>query len=321
MPVDERDGDAHLFREAEALFAEFVRNANDLGHDPRTVRAALERVADASRPASHDAAAHVAARRTDARFAPEPDDADDDAPTGMHALPASTPAARRAEAPRVAPPAARWDDADTARGVVSDAADDSLDAVPAVLLTRRRSTHPPPPRARLEEALRDVAVRAPSSDEPLYVPPSPRGLTTQRREARAVVPEVARVAPPARPAAERGEDGEMPPRELERWLADMAALRRWGHEAQVRGELDKLRARYPNDLLLARRVAEFHLEAGEDAAAMDVLFALAGQLFARRNVEGMRAALEQVLVLDPGNERAGRLLALLVRRASEPSPR
>ena len=55
--------------------------------------------------------------------------------------------------------------------------------------------------------------------------------------------------------------------------------------------------------------------------ATDTRDALAGQLFARRNVEGMRAALEQVLVLDPGNERAGRLLALLVRRASEPSPR
>jgi hypothetical protein len=114
----------------------------------------------------------------------------------------------------------------------------------------------------------------------------------------------------------------MPPRELERLLADMRALLRWGHDAQVRDELAKLRVRYPGDLLLARRVAELHLEAGQHDAAMDVLFALAGQLFARRNVEGMRAALEQVRVLDPRNERAARLLALLARRDSElPPPR
>jgi hypothetical protein len=175
---------------------------------------------------------------------------------------------------------------------------------------------------RLDEALRDAEVRAPAADDARDVPPSPRGLTTQRREAREVVPDVASVAPPPRPAAERGEDGEMPPRELERLLADMRALLRWGHDAQVRDELARLRARYPDDLLLARRVAEFHLESGQNEAAMDVLFALAGQLFARRNVEGMRAAVEQVLVLDPRNERARRLLALLARRDSElPPPR
>jgi len=311
MPGDARDRDAEIVDEAEAIFADFVRHANQLAHDPRTVRAALQVVA----------AAAGEARDADLD---EPPREDDDAPTGRHAIPRPpTPSAEATSArtPSTSPTpgeaarasSARWDDVETSPGNVADA--------PPVGLRTQRASSASPAR-RVAEALRDAEVRAPRADEELYVPPSPRGLTTQRRESREVVPDVARVAPPARPAAERGEDGEMPPRELERVLSDMAALLRWGHAAQVRDELARLRARHPDDLLLARRVAEFHLEAGQHDAAMEVLFALAGQLFARRNVEGMRAALEQVRVLDPHNERAARLLALLARRDSElPPPR
>jgi hypothetical protein len=300
MAGDARERDAQLVDEAEAIFAEFVRNANQLAHDPRTVRAALQAVAAA------------AGEGRDAEAEPARDGArDDDAPTGRHTIP-RPPSVTRAES---AARSARWDDVETSPGPASE-------AVPALPRPRPQAALPPAPRVRLDEALRDAEVRAPAADDARDVPPSPRGLTTQRREAREVVPDVASVAPPPRPAAERGEDGEMPPRELERLLADMRALLRWGHDAQVRDELARLRARYPDDLLLARRVAEFHLESGQNEAAMDVLFALAGQLFARRNVEGMRAAVEQVLVLDPRNERARRLLALLARRDSElPPPR
>ena len=49
-------------------------------------------------------------------------------------------------------------------------------------------------------------------------------------------------------------------------------------------------------------------------AAKECLFRLARGLFERRNVHGMRAALEQVLVLDERDPRAHRLLALLERR-------
>jgi hypothetical protein len=308
MAGDPRDRDAQIFVEAESVFAEFVRNANQLSHDPRTVRAALQAVAAAAGEA-RAAEGEDEDARSETR--------DDDAPTGRHVLPRPEGGpARRAALEARGMPAARWDDAETSPGPTSD-------EVPSLPLTRRRPTVPPAPpsvRTRLDAALRETDVRRPGSDEELYVPSSSRGLTTQRREARDVVPDVARVGPPARPAAERGEDGEIPPRELERLLADMHALLRWGHAAQVRDELTKLRARHPDDLLLARRVAEFHLEAGQNDAAMDVLFALAGQLFARRNVEGMRAAIEQVRVLDPRNERARRLLALLARRDSELPP-
>jgi hypothetical protein len=45
-----------------------------------------------------------------------------------------------------------------------------------------------------------------------------------------------------------------------------------------------------------------------------MLFLLAGRLFERRNVSGMRQALEQVLVLDPTHRRAYKLLGLLEQR-------
>jgi len=337
VPVED---DALIFVEAESVFAEFVRNANSLGHDPRTVRAALQRVAEATvaepAPAPLTLPGPIVAARES--FASEYDveevDGGSQPASRVHVKPGKraadptasaktrvTPQLASVAAKVVAPTPARWDDAETAK-------ETGPGGVPVVLLTKRRTLPPdtvsplapsslaPSPLASMEAI--DTDVRVPAPDEEMFVPSSPRGLTTQRREARAVVPEVANIAPQARPLPERGEDGEVPPRELERLLADMSALRRWGHEAQVREELDKLRRRYPSDLLLMRRIAEFHLEDGQNDAAMDVLFALSRRLFERRNVEGMRAALEQVLVLDPGNARAGKLLSLLVKRDSAP---
>lgn len=142
--------------------------------------------------------------------------------------------------------------------------------------------------------------------------------TTQRREAMRLVPDVAHVAVRAEPPSERSEDGLIPSGLLDRKLSDMAVLLRYGHEAQVRHELEQLRSRYAQDLLLARRIAEFYLTHERPALALEQLFSLATGLFERRNVEGMRQALEQVLVVEPGNERAQRLLGLLEQRPSEP---
>jgi hypothetical protein len=304
MAKDDTD-DSAIFREAEAVFASFVSNANALGHDPRTVRAALQNIAKATAAdtlvldraqLAKSLAESTAAQASEA--APEYDV--DDLPTD-----ANRAAAR---VPRIAP----------AKRIPDPESFEETRVEQAVLLTRRRSVRPETMSPLGAPDLLDTDVRTPAPGEELFVPASPRGLTTQRREARALVPEVAAVAPAARPVQERGEDGEIPPRELARLLADMATLLRWGHGAQVRDELEKLRRRFPSDLLLMRRIAEFHLEVGQNEAAMDVLFALASRLFERRNVEGMRAALEQVLVLDPGNARARKLLALLVKRDSAP---
>lgn len=142
----------------------------------------------------------------------------------------------------------------------------------------------------------------------------PPSTTTQRREALKLVPDVASLAPPPTPLAEGSEDGMMPGGELDRKLGDMAVLLRYGHQEQVRRELDHLIAEYPRDLLLLRRISEFWVGHQRHALACEVLFTLASGLFERRNVEGMRQALEQVLVLSPGNERASRLLSLLAER-------
>lgn len=140
------------------------------------------------------------------------------------------------------------------------------------------------------------------------------GSGTQRLEAIQLVPDVAAVRPPETPVRERSEDGQIPARELEGRLGDMAVLLRYGHRAEVAERLDELLAKYPQDLLLLRRIAEFHLEHGHLELARECLFKLASGLFERRNVVGMRAALEQVLVLEPGNARALKLLALLDKR-------
>lgn len=144
---------------------------------------------------------------------------------------------------------------------------------------------------------------------------APRGLHTQKVEADKVVPDVAAAAK-KQPGtiAESAEDGQMPTRQLDQILGDMAVLLRYGHGGQVRERLEQLRRTYPEDLLLLRAIAEFHIEHEQRDAALDTLFALAGGLFERRNVEGMRQALEQVLIFDPDNARAFRLLGLLEKR-------
>ncbi|MBX3274478.1 MAG: hypothetical protein KF729_29705 [Sandaracinaceae bacterium] len=146
---------------------------------------------------------------------------------------------------------------------------------------------------------------------------APRGRHTQQLEARRLVPDVESVhqKQDGPPSGETGEDGQIPTRELDHLLSDMAVLLRYGHAGQVRDRLDALRRAYPEDLLLLRRIAELYLEHGVRDAALDALFALARGLFERRNVEGMRQALEQILVLDASNARARRLLGLLEARA------
>lgn len=145
---------------------------------------------------------------------------------------------------------------------------------------------------------------------------APRGLYMQQLEAMRVVPDVEAAAKKGStvPIGESADDGQMPTRQLDQILSDMAVLLRYGHEAQVRERLEQLRRTYPEDLLLLRAIAEFHVAHEQMEAALDTLFALAGGLFERRNVEGMRQALEQVLVLDPKNARAFRLLGLLEKR-------
>lgn len=143
-----------------------------------------------------------------------------------------------------------------------------------------------------------------------------RGDDTLKTEAVAAVPEVASVLAPAPPPAERSEDGHAPAHELDRVMNEMKVLLDYGHRQQVRTKIQDFCRRYPEDLLLLRRVAEFYLENNDRSAAMETLFLLASRLFERRNVEGMRRALEQVLVLDPTNKRAFRLLGLLDERPS-----
>jgi len=146
----------------------------------------------------------------------------------------------------------------------------------------------------------------------------PPGDDTAQHEAVRVVPDVASVRPPEPAPKEASEDGEIPPRELERLMDDMAVLIRYGHADEVVGRFEQLQREYPRDLLLLRRIAEFYLEQGQEEPAIECLFRLARQLFERRNVVGMRAALEQILVLSPDEPRAHKLLALLERRSDRP---
>lgn len=191
-----------------------------------------------------------------------------------------------------------------------------------VLLTRKKPGHEAP----LDDAAIDQGAVRVRDDGPLPHVESPSwesvvkppSTTTQRREALKLVPDVAHIEPPSAPPAEGSEDGMMPGGELDRKLSDMAVLLRYGHEPQVRRELDHLTAEYPRDLLLLRRISEFWVGNQRHLHACDALFTLASGLFERRNVEGMRQALEQVLVLSPGNERASRLLSLLAERPSGP---
>jgi hypothetical protein len=178
-----------------------------------------------------------------------------------------------------------------------------------LLLThvKRGAKTEPPPRPEPGAPIREPA--------PWESVVAPRGQHTQKLEALRLVPDVAATVRREAPALrEGGEDGQMPTRELDSILSDMAVLLRYGHAGQVRDRLEQLRRTYPEDLLLLRRIAEFHVEHADKEAALETLFALAGGLFERRNVLGMRQALEQVLVLDAENARAFRLLGLLEQR-------
>lgn len=174
-----------------------------------------------------------------------------------------------------------------------------------LLLTNvKKPSQPPPPLPNVQAPTWQSVVAAP-------------GLRTQKLEALELVPDIRAAAQkklhPV--AAESGEDGQMPPRQLDQILSDMAVLLRYGHAVQVRDRLEQLRCAYPEDLLLLRAIAEFHVEHDQRPPALEALFALASGLFERRNLEGMRKALEQVLVLEPENPRAIRLLGLLEHRS------
>jgi hypothetical protein len=141
-----------------------------------------------------------------------------------------------------------------------------------------------------------------------------RSADDQRIEADLAVPDVGRITPPPMPLPEGCEDGQIPAGELDRVLSDMTVLVRYGHHSQVREHLDELTRTYPEDVLLLRRIVEFHVENNDRMGAIDTLFTLAGRLFERRNTVGMRQALEQVLVIEPDNRRAYKLLGLLEKR-------
>ena len=112
-------------------------------------------------------------------------------------------------------------------------------------------------------------------------------------------------APP--PAA----DEQIGERELEQTLEDMGVLLRYGHQAEVGERLEELLRKYPADLVLLRRIAGFHLEHRNVEFARETLFVLATRLYQRNNLTGMRAALQQVLDLAPGDQRVERLLELI----------
>lgn len=180
-----------------------------------------------------------------------------------------------------------------------------------------------PDMVKLRERRPPVTLGAePEIEDPEWasvVPPPSEA--TQRREAKKLVPDLARQKPKPKPPNEASEDGLIPGGELDRHLTEMAVLLRYGHEAQVAHELESVRTRYPQDLLLLRRIAEFWAESKRTERALETLFALASGLFERRNVEGMRQALEQALSLDPESERAARLLSLLDQRPATPDPK
>lgn len=237
-------------------------------------------------------------------------------PSWDHAVTVKGPAPRN-EAARPDPLAERASldellDADeeaytTARGAPLSKHETMTDSGQRILLLTRKKPSTLPPPIELE----------PDDDWESVI--APRGQETQKIEAAKVVPDVGSLASRESTYVGEGvEDGQMPTRQLDQLLGDMAVLLRYGHPNQVRDRLELLRRTYPEDLLLLRRIAEFHVEHAQKDAALDTLFALAGGLFERRNVEGMRQALEQVLVLDPDNARAYRLLSLLEQRTDEP---
>jgi hypothetical protein len=154
----------------------------------------------------------------------------------------------------------------------------------------------------------------PSASSEVHTIVARRDEETLRIEAEQVVPDITHIAPPRAPLPEGSEDGQIPAGELDRVLSDMSVLVRYGHHSQVRQHLDELTRAYPEDVLLLRRIVEFHVENNDREGAIESLFLLAGRLFERRNTVGMQQALEQVLIIEPDNRRAYKLLGLLEKR-------
>jgi hypothetical protein len=182
---------------------------------------------------------------------------------------------------------------------------------------RARAPRPTPQRSERPSKTRDtseVSARAASAPER----PNRYGRhdDTMQLEAALAVPDIATVTPPPLPVREGSEDGQIPAGELDRVLSDMMVLARYGHFDEVRARLEAVTQKYPEDVLLLRRVVEFHIELGDRFGAIESLFTLALRLFERRNVFGMRQALEQVLIIEPDNRRAYKLLGLLEQRPS-----
>lgn len=315
---------------AEDVFASFLQRAYSRKEGrPRGLRATSEWERSVEELLPKDADLSRDERDTDPPPAPTPSDVEsvpDDEPAALlpqkvdadgtlrvvlltrkKTLPPGYPAPERDD---LEPDHRKSPAGDSGEGATAVARADQLRA--AVLASR-----PDVPLPSDRPAASEASSREPEWSS-VIPPPSE---ATQRREARKLVPDLSSPKLKPKPAREASEDGLIPSGELDRKLGDMAVLLRYGHEAQVARELETLRRAYPQDLLLLRRIGEFWSESGLKERALETLFALASGLFERRNVEGMRQALEQAKALDPGSERASRLLALLEARPDAPAPK
>ena len=170
-----------------------------------------------------------------------------------------------------------------------------------------RAEAPPSPHRNAVSSLRALELSA--SDIIIESAPDADELVPDVLAVRRALP-----APSQGLGREGQENGQIPARELERFIGDMQVLLRYRHYADVTERLEELHARYPRDLLLLRRITEFHLEADNTEQAIQCLFKLASLLFERQHLAGMRVALGQILVLDADNTRATKLLSLLRER-------
>lgn len=282
-----------LLPDVERIFAAFVRNANSVADHAKTVRGDEYRDRGMLESSSRKALAAIL-----------PIESSDEIPILL-------------EAPRLERPAIMEDAATVPRLREAPSTQDDASTTDDTATVEEESAAPDVP-VRHNQTLQGVGIPKISSEmrweEFVAAALGEDATPSQEREAEAVVPDVRSIAPPAPPVRERAEDGQIPARELERAMTDMAVLLRYGHDGEVGERLDDLYARYPQDLLLLRRIAEFHLETGSKDLAVECLFKLASALFERRNYTGMRASLEQVLVLRPADPRAVKLLDLLEHR-------
>ncbi len=326
--------EASRMQDVEAIFQAFVANANAMAREPRTARTPMQ-ASDGARGKR----AEASRSRPDAG---EPVRGED------LLAPPSTPVQGGAGEVARSPVAEAWGVGGAARALRTEVDEPEVDeAMPTlpeddpptlpeevtersrrditsgdvVLLTRRKQPtdlgdSPDDALASdtgIGKLIRMPGTHAPADGDDVDEVDEDEVLDADA-EADDVVPDVARVTRIPPPLRERSADGQAPAGELDRAIADMAVLLRYGHMGEVAQRLAELQQRYPDDLLLLRRLTEFHLEHGLEAEAMECLFTLASRLFERHNFQGMREALEQVLVLDPDNRRAYKLLGLLDAR-------